>query len=146
MSLRQFVHRLGQVVFGRAGPAKSLGDRGEQVAAQFLTKLGYRIIATRFRTSLGELDLIAQDGDCIVFVEVKTRRSNDAGAPFEAVGRAKQAQLTRLALAYLRRKGLLERPARFDVVSIVWGADAAEPQVTHYRNAFEPSGRGQMFS
>jgi putative endonuclease len=81
-----------------------------------------------------------------VIVEVKTRRSDAAGQPHEAVDAYKQAQLTRLALAFLKQHGLLEHPARFDVVSIVWEGAAAEPRIVHYRNAFEPPGRGQMFS
>ena len=123
-----------------------LGDAGERLAARYLRRQGYTILARRYRTSLGELDLVARDGDCVVFVEVKTRRSQDAGHPAEAVHRSKQAQLTRLALAFLKRFGWLERAARFDVVSIVWGEKGAEPEITHYRNAFEPTGRGQMFS
>ena len=95
---------------------------------------------------MGELDLVARDGQCIVFVEVKTRRSIDAGQPFEAVDARKQAQLTRLALAFLKRRGWLEQPARFDVISIVWPDGARDPEITHYKNAFEATGRGQMFS
>jgi putative endonuclease len=123
-----------------------LGDAGERAAARHLRRAGLRILARRYRTPLGELDLVAREGECIVFVEVKTRRSCDAGLPFEAVDRRKQAQLTRLALAFLKRHGWLERPARFDVVSIIWPAGARNPEITHYRHAFEPVGRGQMFS
>lgn len=123
-----------------------LGNAGEREAARFLRGLGYRVIARRYRTPLGELDLVARDGKCIVFVEVKTRRSNEAGQPFEAVDRRKQLQLTKLALAFLKRRGWLEQPARFDVISIVWPEAANVPEITHYRNAFEPVGRGQMFS
>jgi putative endonuclease len=123
-----------------------LGDEGERLAARYLRRLGYKILARRYRTAMGEIDLIARDGTCIVFVEVKTRRSDIAGQPHEAVDAYKQAQLARLALAFLKRYRLLEKPARFDVVSIVWEGVGAEPQIVHYRNAFEPPGRGQMFS
>jgi len=123
-----------------------LGDEGERLAARYLRRQGYTILARRYRTALGELDLIARDGDCIVFVEVKTRRNELAGQPHEAVDMQKQAQLTRLALAFLKRHCLLEHPARFDVVSVVWEGTAREPQIVHYRNAFEPPGRGQMYS
>ncbi|HLJ12174.1 MAG TPA: YraN family protein [Planctomycetaceae bacterium] len=122
-----------------------LGDKGERQAARYLRRQGFKILARRFRTELGELDLVARDGACTVFVEVKTRRSDLAGQPHEAVDRAKQAQLTRLALAFLKRFRLLEQPARFDIVSILWDG-AQEPQIRHYRNAFEPPGRGQLFS
>jgi putative endonuclease len=134
------------------GPASSgwlagwLGNEGERLAARYLRRLGYKILARRYRTAMGEIDLIARDGACIVFVEVKTRRSDVAGQPHEAVDAYKQAQLTRLALAFLKRYRLLEKPARFDVVSIVWEGTGADPQIVHYRNAFEPPGRGQFFS
>jgi putative endonuclease len=123
-----------------------LGDEGERLAARYLRRQGYTILARRYRTPLGELDLVARERDCIVFVEVKTRRHELAGQPHEAVDARKQAQLTRLALAFLKRYRLLEQPARFDVVSIVWEETEREPQIVHYRNAFEPPGRGQMFS
>lgn len=123
-----------------------LGNEGERLAARYLRRQGFRIIARRYRTALGELDLVARDGGCVVFVEVKTRRSEAAGQPFEAVDAFKQAQLTRLALAFLKRYRLLEHSARFDVVSIVWEGNRSEPQIVHYRHAFEPPGLGQMFS
>lgn len=95
---------------------------------------------------MGEIDLIARDGASIVFVEVKTRRSTAAGRPLDAVHQEKQAQMTRLALAYLKRRQLLNHRARFDVVSIVWPQSPDHPpEVTHIRNAFEPTGEGQMF-
>ena len=135
------------------GPAVSagwlagwLGNEGERLAARYLRRQGFRIVARRYRTAMGEIDLVARDGACTVFVEVKTRRSESAGRPEEAVDTFKQAQLTRLALAFLKRYRLLETPARFDVVSVVWEGNQAEPKITHYRNAFEPPGRGQMFS
>jgi len=135
------------------GPAASggwlagwLGSEGERLAAKYLRRLGYKILARRYRTPLVEIDLVALDGACIVFVEVKTRRTESAGLPHEAVNRAKQAQLTRLALAYLKRYRRLEHAARFDVVSIVWAGTGEEPQIVHYKNAFEPPDRGQMFS
>jgi len=138
---------------GLIGPAVSggwlagwLGDEGERLAARYLRRQGFRILARRYRTAMGEIDLIARDGKSIVFVEVKTRRSEAAGLPHEAVDLHKQAQLTRLALAFLKRFRLLEQPARFDVVSIVWAAAACPPEIIHYRNAFEPPGRGQMYS
>jgi putative endonuclease len=123
-----------------------LGNAGEREAARFLKRAGYQVIARRYRTPLGELDLVARDGAWIVFVEVKTRRSRDAGQPFEAVDLRKQAQLTKLALAFLKRQGWLESPARFDVLSIVWPEGTGVPEITHFRHAFEAAGEGQMFS
>lgn len=124
---------------------RNLGPAGERAAAAYLKKLGYRILARGHRQRLGEIDLIALDGDCIVFVEVKTWQSDSAGDPSEAVDRSKQEKLTRAALIYLKRRGLLEHPARFDVVSIVWGSKVNVPSVRHFKNAFEAVGRGQMY-
>jgi putative endonuclease len=89
---------------------------------------------------------VALDRNCIVFVEVKTRRSAAAGHPVEAVDDDKQAQLTRLGLAFLKRRSLLDHPARFDVVAVIWPDSGGPPQIMHYQNAFPPVGRGQMFS
>ena len=125
---------------------KILGNRGERVAARHLRKAGFRILARQYANRFGEIDLIALDGDCVVFAEVKTRRTDSAGTPLEAVTYEKQKKLTRTALAWLKRHGLLEQAARFDVVSIVWPADSNRPQIQHIRNAFEPVGFGQMYS
>ena len=124
---------------------KSLGQRGETEAARFLKRLGYIVVARGHRDALGELDLVAVDGRTVVFVEVKTRRSLDAGHPADAVDANKQHRLTRLALAYLKRHDLLENQARFDVVSIVWPEGAAKPTIEHIENAFESVGQWQMF-
>lgn len=125
---------------------KLLGDRGERAAVRFLKRQGYRIIAKQYRNSYGEVDIIAQDGKVVVFVEVKTRTSTNDGQPFEAVDVRKQEKITRVALAWLKQYGRLEQPARFDVVSILWPDDKGEPQIQHFRNAFEATGRGQFFS
>ena len=127
------------------GNAASLGNRGETEASRFLKQLGYRVLATQHRNALGEIDIVALDGPTIVFVEVKTRSSTDAGQPFEAVNQRKQQRLTQAALAWLKSHRRLEQPARFDVVSIVWPSTGGEPAIQHIRNAFEATGRGQMF-
>jgi putative endonuclease len=123
----------------------SLGKRGERSAERYLKRLGYRIVRRGERTSAGEIDLVAVDGRVVVFVEVKTRASHDAGHPAEAVDRHKQQRLTRLALTFLKQHDLLEHAARFDVVAITWPVGARRPVIEHYKNAFEPTGRGQMF-
>jgi putative endonuclease len=127
------------------GP-KPLGQRGEIAAAKFLKRLGYKIIARGAHIRRGEIDIVAVDDRTVVFVEVKTRDSSVAGEPHEAVDRTKQEKLTRLALVYLKRHRLLEYPARFDVVSVLWPKGQRRPQIEHFKNAFEPIGRGQMFS
>jgi putative endonuclease len=124
----------------------SLGQRGERAAESYLRKLRYKIVARRERGPLGELDLVAVDGRTVVFIEVKTRRSHDAGHPAEAVGPEKQQRLTRLALAFLKRHDLLEHSSRFDVLAITWPPQARKPTIEHFKNAFEAVGRGQMFS
>jgi putative endonuclease len=124
----------------------SLGRRGEDAAARHLVALGYRILERGLRLRAGELDLVALDDRTIVFVEVKTRQSADHGSPADAVDVRKRKRLTRAALAYLKHRRLLDRPARFDVVSIVWPGDDAEPEVRHLRNAFEAQGRQSFFS
>ncbi len=136
--LRRFLAR-------RFRPA-TLGERGEREAERFLRRLGYVIVARHRRDRLGELDLVAVDGRTIVFVEVKTRRSHDAGHPALAVDEDKQRRLTRLALAFLKRYDLLNYSARFDVVAITWPDGAGRPVIEHFQNAFEPADRGQMFS
>ncbi len=94
----------------------------------------------------GELDLVALDRDTIVFVEVKTRQSHDAGLPAEAVDEHKQRQLTRLAVGFLKRHGLLECPARFDVIAITWPARKWFPVIEHIQNAFEAVGTREFYS
>ena len=119
-----------------------LGERGERAAARHLKRQGMRILLRGFRTEQGEIDLIARDGDTLVFVEVKARRQ---GIPAEAVTLEKQRRLTNVAFQFMRRYDVLEVRSRFDVVAIVWPDDRAPPRIEHFRNAFEPVGRWQMF-
>ena len=119
-----------------------LGERGERLAARHLKRQGMRVLLRGYRTEQGEIDLIARDGDILVFVEVKARRK---GVPAEAVTEEKQRRLTNVSMQFLRRYNLLEVRSRFDVVAIVWPDDRTPPEVEHFRNAFEPVGRGQMF-
>jgi putative endonuclease len=127
-------------------PAKTLGQRGEAVAAHFLKGRGYRILARGNRLQPGELDLVATDGDVVVFIEVKTRQSHDAGHPADAVDDAKQRRLTRLAITYLKRHGLLNRAARFDVVAITWPNGKRQPTIEHFQNAFDAVGQWEFYS
>lgn len=123
-----------------------LGAQGEREAARFLKRRGFRIVARGDRGQLGELDLVAIDGRTIVFVEVKTRQSHNAGHPSDAVDLDKQRRLTRLALAFLRRHDLLEYSARFDIVAVTWGAERSDLLVEHFPGAFEAVGIHGMFS
>ena len=119
-----------------------LGDRGERAAARFLRRRGLRVLARGYRTKLGEIDLIARDGDTLVFVEVKARRQ---GVPAEAVTPEKQRRITLAALHFLRMHRMLDVRSRFDIVAIVWPDERGEPQIEHIPDAFEAVGRGQMF-
>jgi putative endonuclease len=120
---------------------RAFGDRGERAAARRLRREGLRVLRRGYRTAHGEVDLIARDGDVLVFVEVKARRR---GVPAEAVTLEKQRRLTLAALHFLKRYKLLEHRSRFDVVSVLWPDDDGEPTIEHFRNAFEAVGRGQM--
>jgi putative endonuclease len=113
---------------------KLLGRSGEDRAAKHLAGLGYRILERNYRTPLGEIDLIALDGETVVFVEVKTRTSDAYGAPELAVNPAKQQRMVKAALGYLKQKKLHQMACRFDVVAIS-GREAG--QVELIRHAFE---------
>jgi putative endonuclease len=128
--------------FVRAVLSRVLGDRGERAAARHLRKCGLRVITRGYRTTRGEIDLIARDGDTLVFVEVKTRRT---GQPAEAVTPEKERRLTLAALQFMRRYRLLEQRCRFDVVAVVWPDADREPLIEHFVNAFQPPGQGQFF-
>ena len=122
-----------------------LGSQGERAAVQFLRAKGLKILATRHRNSFGEIDVIAEDGDTTVFVEVKTRSSEHAGQPFEAVDRKRQNRMSRAALAWLKQNRRLAQRCRLDVISIIWPKDQQQPQISHYPAAFEPGGHGQLY-
>jgi putative endonuclease len=126
--------------------SKPLGRRGEEAAARFLKKLGYVIVARGHRDNIGEIDLVAVDGRTVVFIEVKTRTTHDAGHPADAVDEAKQRRLTRLALSYLKRHDLLECQTRFDVVAVTWPTSRGRPTIEHFKSAFEATGFDGMFS
>jgi putative endonuclease len=123
-----------------------LGSRGETEAEKYLAARGFRILRRGLRSRRGELDLVALDGRQVVFVEVKTRLDHLAGHPAEAVGPEKQRKISLLALEFLKKHGLLEHPARFDVVAITWPSGQEKPIIEHFKNAFEPPGRFQMFA
>jgi len=124
----------------------SLGEQGERQAARYLRRHGHRILANRHRYRYGEIDIIAVEDQTIVFVEVKTRRSEQKGRPGEAVNLTRQQRLTRAALAFLKSHGLLEYPSRFDVVEVLWPANQRRPTIRHYRDAFPAAGKGQFYS
>lgn len=119
-----------------AGGHIGLGRRGEETAGRHLVSVGYRILERRYRTRAGEIDFIAQDGDTLVFVEVKTRSSLACGRPAEAVDGRKRGRIARAASLYLARHGGPEASCRFDVVEVLEEPGSA-CRVRLIRNAFE---------
>ena len=113
----------------------ALGNTGEDLACEELKRRGYAIIARRYRRRGGELDIIARDGQTMVFVEVKAREGRAFGEACEAVTANKRRTITRLALDYLMRHRLTECACRFDVVSI--HLDSGTPVIEVYQNAFD---------
>ncbi len=128
-----------------AQQAANLGAQGERYAARYLRKRGYKILEQGHRQRRGEIDIVAVDQDTIVFVEVKTRNSGRHGTPAQAVDATKQRFLTRAALIYLKKHGLLELPCRFDVIAIVWPPGQRKPKLQHFQNAFEAHGPGSLW-
>ncbi len=112
-----------------------LGKSGEDAACRELQRLGYVILARRYRTRYGEIDLVARDGRTIVFVEVKARTNDRYGLPAEAVTLDKQARVSAMAEDYIARRGLAGAPCRFDVVTITFAGGRLKVEVV--RNAFE---------
>ncbi len=116
-----------------------VGQAGEAEAERYLRHKGYRIVARNLRSQLGELDLVAEDGQVLVFVEVKARRTEEYGGAVEAVHARKQKKLIELASQYLARYHLMHRQCRFDVVLLQDGVQG-ETHIDHVQNAFEVSG------
>jgi len=118
-----------------ADPRQEYGHSSEALAARHLKRLGYRILEQNYRTQAGEIDIIAQDRDTLVFVEVKARRSRHFGSPKWAVNFRKQQKISMAALYYLKTTHQTHTRARFDVVSIT--ASAGLPSIEVVKNAFE---------
>ncbi len=111
------------------------GKKGEDIACAYLKRRGYRIVERNYKCPLGELDIVARDGDAIVFVEVKSRKSEEFGDPQLAVGLEKQKKVSRISLTYLKEKHLYPCNARFDVVAIKMLPDGITIELI--QNAFE---------
>lgn len=113
------------------------GRLGESLAAEFLVNQRYVILECNYRKPYGEVDIIARDGDTLVFVEVKTRKSSGFGSAFEAVDRRKQRHLSRIAQEYLQSHSMVGSPARFDVIAIQLDNDSQPVRIDHIKNAFD---------
>lgn len=128
----------------RLRPA-TLGEQGERQAARHLRRKRYKVVATRRRLRYGEIDIVAVDRQTIVFVEVKTRRSETGPRPALAVDDHRRRRMTRAAAAFLKSHGLLEYPARFDIIEVIWPTAERRPTIVHHENAFPAEGRGQFY-
>jgi putative endonuclease len=117
----------------------AFGKTGEDLAVEELERRGYAIVDRRWRTRAGEIDIIARDGETLVFVEVKARDDHEFGDGAESVTMRKRQTIVRLAQHYVQDTRWVDRPCRFDVVTI--HLDSGQPVVTLYPNAFDESGR-----
>ena len=128
--------RLKQLLRPEPGPVHlRTGKLGEAAAKKQLKKQGLKYLTANYKTNRGEIDLVFKDKDCLVFVEVKTRRGDRFGAPAEAVGRAKVQRVRRLAAAWLAQSGIHPAEVRFDVVEVRPRRSGAS-DVTHLPGAF----------
>ncbi len=119
-------------------PRQVFGQEGESAAERFLRDQGFRIVARNVRSRGGEMDLIAEDGPVLVFIEVKARRTGAFGGAPYAVNTRKQEKLIALASQYLSRHRIAGRPCRFDVVLVQ--DEGGDTTIDHIANAFEISG------
>lgn len=115
---------------------KNLGKAGEALAYRYLKRHGYTIQERNYSTPIGEIDIIAEDADVLVFVEVKMKRSDSYGLPEEAINSKKMHKLTRLAQLYIKNEKLYNRKARFDVVAILDRGRFAKNSIRLIKNAF----------
>jgi len=113
----------------------ALGKSGEKIALRFLKNKKYKIITKNYRLFRGEIDIIAQKSNILVFVEVKTRRSKNFGFPEESVTPSKQQQIKKIAQGFLVKNNLQDIECRFDVISLSFN-DNEKFSVHHIKNAF----------
>lgn len=118
---------------------RAFGNKSEQEAARYLEKRGYRIIDRNVRFRRGEIDLVAYDGDVLVFVEIKARRGVAYGGTRWAVDERKQRRLSRLAMQYLSKRSGSAGACRFDLV-LIEGSSAGPMTVELIQNAFDAKG------
>ncbi|MEC9092935.1 MAG: YraN family protein [Planctomycetota bacterium] len=120
---------------------QSLGELGETAAVDYLRRKTYQVIERNVRIHRasvnGEIDIVAVKNRTIVFVEVKTRRSERKGEPWEAVDAAKQERIIGVANAYLAQENLKDQDCRYDIVSVIWGNENRPAEIRHLENAFD---------
>ena len=113
----------------------ALGKAGEDIAFKRIKKLGYKCIERNYRCALGEIDLIARHDNCLVFIEIKTRKGRDTGYAKEAVNYRKMRQVSKAALNYMKENGCCDTKSRFDVVAV--SINDGKPDIEIIENAFE---------
>ncbi len=113
---------------------KNFGKKGEEISAKYLQKKGLEILECNYYTRYGEIDLIVKDGNEIVFVEVKSRKSTKYGEPHEAITKFKQRNLIRTAQSYLKKHKLEEDDWRIDVIGVMFDNED-KPEINHIKNA-----------
>lgn len=113
---------------------KELGRRGEEIAARYLQKKGYRVLTRNYYTRFGELDIICEEKRELVFVEVKTRTSVKYGSPEESITAKKKEHLRKAALMYIDSHNRSFRGMRFDVIAIL--LEKEDEKINHIKNAF----------
>jgi putative endonuclease len=123
----------------RVDPRRLKGSRGEEAAECYLRRAGMKVVERGFRFRGGEIDLIAREGEEWVFVEVKTRTSEDFGSPAESVTPRKRRKILLAASSFLQSRGAWDQPCRFDVISIRLAVDGAL-RLEHLRDAFRADG------
>ncbi len=117
-------------------PRKEIGRRGEELAADHLVTKGWQLIARNWSTKLGELDIVADDENQLIFVEVRTTTSQQYGLGFQSVNYRKQQQVRRLALQFLQQMDYQHLPIRFDVISVLLSKDLQLVTLEHLEGAF----------
>jgi putative endonuclease len=116
---------------------QALGMRAEQLAADYLEKLGYGILARNWRRPEGELDLVASSDGLCVFVEVRSRTGTERGHPLETVDARKRARVIRAARMYIDEERPQAAVFRFDVVGVTFALDESPPDLVHVEDAFQ---------
>jgi len=118
---------------------KQIGDKGEDIAFDFLINKGYEVIQRNYRCRFGEIDIIAEHNGIIIFIEVKTRHTASFGMPQEAITHSKIQKISKTAVLYVQEKNLIDQACRFDVIAITYPKYSLEPDILHIENAFELS-------
>lgn len=114
----------------------ALGKRGEEIAEKFLRNKGYDVIERNYRCSIGEIDIICINDNKLVFVEVRSRSTNNYGLPEESINFTKKKKIRAVALHFLQSQNRLIKEIQFDVIAIRFSKEGAIESLEHYENAF----------